>query len=151
VQFVLLFATATTATIAAHAAWPPLRDAIRALPAWVQFPLAVVAADLAQSLLHRAYHRVPGLWRLHRVHHSSVHIDWLAGSRLHLVDVVVTRGLVLLPLAILGFAPSAIYAYLTFVSLHAVFIHANFAPRAGWLERVLVMPHFLRLRRRPKA
>ena len=48
----------------------------------------------------------------------------------------------LLPFAVLGFAPAAIYAYLTFVSLHAVFIHANFAPRAGWLERLLVMPHF---------
>ena len=52
-------------------------------------------------------------------------MDWLAGSRLHLVDIVVTRGLSFVPLYVLGFAPAAVYAYLVFVSFHAVFIHAN--------------------------
>jgi sterol desaturase/sphingolipid hydroxylase (fatty acid hydroxylase superfamily) len=128
--------------LAPRLALPALQAWVVGLPLVVQLGLILVVADLAQYGLHRAFHEVPLLWRFHRVHHSSTAIDWLAGSRLHLVDVVVTRGLVLLPLAVLGFAPSAIYAYLTFVSLHAVFIHANFAPRAGWLERVLVMPHF---------
>jgi lathosterol oxidase len=128
--------------IAPRLAVPALQAEVAALPTVVQFLLVLVAADLAQYAVHRAFHEVPLLWRFHRVHHSSRALDWIAGSRLHLVDVVVTRGLVLLPLAVLGFAPSAIYAYLTFVSLHAVFIHANFAPRAAWLERVLVMPHF---------
>ena len=36
----------------------------------------------------------------------------------------------------------AVLAYLGFVSFHAVFIHANFAPRWPWLERWLVMPRF---------
>jgi lathosterol oxidase len=128
--------------IAPRLAVPALQAEIAALPLLAQLVLIVVAADLTQYGLHRAFHELPLLWRFHRVHHSSTAIDWLAGSRLHLVDVVVTRGLVLLPLAVIGFAPSAIYAYLTFVSLHAVFIHANFAPRAAWLERLLVMPHF---------
>jgi lathosterol oxidase len=128
--------------LAPRLAVPALQSAVAALPLIVQFAAALLVADLTQYGLHRAFHEVPLLWRFHRVHHSSTAIDWLAGSRLHLVDVVVTRGLVLLPLAVLGFAPPAIYAYLTFVSLHAVFIHANFAPRAGWLERVVVMPHF---------
>lgn len=128
--------------IAPRLAVPALQAVVATLPLVVQFGLILVVADLTQYGLHRLFHEVPVLWRFHRIHHSSTAIDWLAGSRLHLVDVVVTRGLVLLPLAIAGFAPSAIYAYLTFVSLHAVFIHANFAPRAAWLERVLVMPHF---------
>ena len=130
------------AAIAPRLAVPALREAITTLPVAVQFVSILVVADLTQYWLHRAFHEAPFLWRFHRVHHSSTAIDWLAGSRLHLVDVVATRGLVLLPLAVLGFAPSAIYAYLTFVSLHAVFIHANFRPRLPWLERVLVMPHF---------
>ena len=79
-------------------------------------------------------------------------MDWIAGSRLHLVDVVVTRGLVLLPLIVLGFDSRAVYAYLALVSFHAVFIHANFAPRAAWLERWIALPAWgclaERLRRR---
>ena len=82
------------------------------------------------------------LWRFHAIHHSSRALDWLAGSRLHLVDVVVTRGLVLVPLFLLGFAQPALYAYLVFVSFHAVFIHANVRFRFGWLDRVLATPRF---------
>ncbi len=107
-----------------------------------QTALIVLLADLAQYAVHRAFHAVPLLWRFHRVHHSVEQMDWLAGSRLHLVDVIVTRGLVLLPIVMLGFDPIATYAYLGFVSLHAVFIHANFAPKTAWLERWIAMPRY---------
>jgi lathosterol oxidase len=112
------------------------------LPWPVQFLLVVLVADIAQYAVHRASHSVPLLWRFHRVHHSVETMDWLAGSRLHLVDVVVTRGLVLAPIVLLGFDRSVLAAYLAFVALHAVFIHANFAPTASWLERIVVTPRF---------
>ena len=121
---------------------PALRQAVRALPLVVQFAACVLVADLAQYAVHRAFHRVPLLWRFHAVHHSAETMDWIAGSRLHLVDVVATRGLVLLPLVVLGFDERAVYAYLALVSFHAVFIHANFAPRAAWLERWVAMPRY---------
>lgn len=79
---------------------------------------AILLADLAQYGVHRAFHRVPLLWRFHAVHHSSRDMDWLAGSRLHVVDAVVTRGLVLVPLHLAGFAEPALYGYLAFVSFH---------------------------------
>lgn len=121
---------------------PSAQTAVQSLPVAVQFALAVLVADLAQYGIHRAFHAIPFLWRFHKVHHSVEVMDWLAGSRLHLVDVIVTRGLVLLPLVVLGFDQVAIYAYLALVSFQAVFIHANFAPRARWLERWVAMPRF---------
>jgi len=116
--------------------------AVRALPLVVQFLGAVLVADLAQYAVHRAFHQLPLLWRFHAVHHSSRDMDWLAGSRLHVVDAVATRGLVLVPLQLLGFAEPALYAYLVFVSFHAVFIHANVRFGFGWLERLVVTPRF---------
>ena len=86
--------------------------------------------------IHRLFHTVPFLWRFHAIHHSSVHLDWIAGSRLHLVDVVITRGFTLIPIVLLGFSQPAVYAYVVFVSFHAVFIHANVRwrwPRLRWL------------------
>ncbi|WP_119718364.1 sterol desaturase family protein [Cognatilysobacter tabacisoli] len=142
VQFVLIAVTASTATLAALAAYPALRDAIQSLPVWVQFLMAVFVADLAQALLHRAYHRVPWLWRFHAVHHSSREMDWLAGSRMHLVEIVLTRSFVLLPLLVLGFSASAVNAYVVLVGLQAVLAHANLGVRFGWLERVLVLPRY---------
>jgi sterol desaturase/sphingolipid hydroxylase (fatty acid hydroxylase superfamily) len=121
---------------------PSMQSAVQSLPWIVQFALAVLVADLAQYGVHRAFHSVPFLWRFHKVHHSLETMDWIAGSRLHLVDVIVTRGLVLLALLVAGFVQSAVYAYLALVSFHAVFIHANFAPRAAWLERWIAMPRF---------
>ena len=142
VQFILILVTAWTAQIAALAAFPALKAAIQGLPVWAQFLLAVFCADLAQATLHRAYHNVPWLWRFHSVHHSSRHMDWLAGSRIHFVEIVLTRGFVLLPLVVLGFAPAAINAYVILVGLQAVLAHANLGLRFGWLEYLLVLPRY---------
>lgn len=142
VQFVLIAVTASTSTVAALVAWPTLRDAIQSLPIWAQFLLAVFCADLAQALLHRAYHNIPFLWRFHAVHHSSRSMDWLAGSRIHLVEVLLTRSAVLLPLIVLGFAPDAINGYVILVGLQAVIAHANLNLDFGWLERVVVLPRY---------
>lgn len=124
------------------AVWQPaaVQRAITALPLWMQFVAIVVLSDLAQYWIHRAFHVVPALWRLHAIHHSSEVMDWLAGSRLHVIDVLATRGLVLVPIVLLGFARPALYAYLVFVSFHAVFIHANVRVRFGWFDHVLTTP-----------
>ena len=59
VQFILILVTASTSTVAALAAFPSLKAAIQSLPVWAQFLIAVFVADMAQALLHRAYHNIP--------------------------------------------------------------------------------------------
>ena len=142
VQFVLIAATASTSTVDALVASEIVKDAIRSMPVWLQFLLAVLAADLAQALLHRAYHNAPWLWRFHAVHHSTRRMDWLAGSRMHLLEILLTRSVVLMPLVVLGFAPAAINAYVILVGLQAVLAHANLRLDFGWLEYLLVTPRY---------
>ena len=67
---------------------PAVLEAMGRLPWLVQFFLAIFVADLAEYAIHRAFHTVPFLWRFHAIHHSSKALDWLAGSRSHLVDDV---------------------------------------------------------------
>ncbi len=142
VQFILILVTASTSTVATAVAVPEVKDAIGAMPGWAQFLLAVLVADVAQATLHRAYHRVSVLWRFHAVHHSSRDLDWLAGSRVHLAETVLTRSVVLLPLLALGFSTPAVNAYVILVGLQAVVAHANIGVRFGWLEYVLVLPRY---------
>ena len=78
----------------------------------------------------------------HAIHHSCERLDWLASARLHLGDIVVTRAVTFIPLFLLGFANGAIFAYLVFVSFHAIFIHANVNFRFGWLDWVIATPRF---------
>jgi sterol desaturase/sphingolipid hydroxylase (fatty acid hydroxylase superfamily) len=142
VQFILIAVTASTTTMDALIASEGLKAVIQSLPIWLQFILAVLVADLFQAGLHRIYHRVPFLWRFHAVHHSSRHMDWLAGSRIHLIEIVATRSAVLMPLVVLGFSAPAINAYVILVGIQAVLAHANLRINFGWLEYVLVTPRY---------
>ncbi len=69
-------------------------------------------------------------------------MDWLAGSRMHLVEVVLTRSLVLLPLLVPGFSTDAVNAYVILVGIQAVVAHANLRLDFGWLEYGLVTPRY---------
>jgi lathosterol oxidase len=124
------------------AAAPPLQATIRALPGVVQFVLLIFVADFTQYWVHRAFHAVPALWRFHAVHHSAEQMDWLAGSRLHLVDVAVTRGLTYVPIYVLGFSDGPLFAYLVLVSAQATFIHANVRFTFGPLRYLVATPQF---------
>ena len=94
-------------------------------PLLLQVFLIVLAADLIQYITHRFYHEVPLLWRFHAVHHSAKKMDWLAGSRQHILELIVTRCMVLTPIFILGFSKQVIDLYVVIVGLQAVFNHAN--------------------------
>ena len=129
----------------ALAALPALEGTARAVssqPIWIQFIELMVAADLVQYGVHRAFHRVPALWRFHAIHHSIREMDWLAGSRLHLVDVVVTRALVVLPAFALGFSESALYLWLVIIAMQGVLNHVNLRFRLRWIEHLVVTPRF---------
>lgn len=118
------------------------RAMVGALHPALQFVLLVAVVEFVNYWVHRAFHRVPWLWRFHAVHHSTREMDWLAGSRLHLVDIVITRAAGFVPVFVLGFASGPIYAYILFVSFHAVLIHANARIEFGWLGWLVTSPKF---------
>jgi sterol desaturase/sphingolipid hydroxylase (fatty acid hydroxylase superfamily) len=120
----------------------PLQGAVRVQPFWLQLIEVLLVTDLTQYWVHRLFHRIPLLWRFHAIHHSAEIMDWLAGSRLHLVDVIVTRGLSYVPVYWLGFGDPAVYAYIAIVSLQATFIHANVRFEFGLLKWVVATPQF---------
>lgn len=124
------------------AALPAVQGLVRGLPGVAQFALLILVADFTQYWVHRAFHAVPALWRFHAVHHSAEQMDWLAGSRLHLVDVAVTRGLTYVPIYVLGFADGPLFAYLVVVSAQATFIHANVRFTFRPLRYVVATPQF---------
>ncbi len=142
VQLLALATLAPALLLFRWAAWPALQRAVASQPLALQLTLAVLAADLASYAAHRAFHALPWLWRFHAIHHSSEALDWLAGSRLHLVDVIATRSAAFVPLFALGIEHTALAAYLVWVSAQATWIHANLGARTGWLEQLLVTPRF---------
>jgi len=142
VQLLTFLALWPAMTVAQALGMDEVSRRVAAQPVWLQVLELMLLADLVQYWVHRAFHRLPWLWRFHAIHHSIRELDWLAGSRLHLVDVVVTRALVVLPAFVLGFAEPALYAWLVIIALHGVFNHVNLRFRWRPLERLLVTPRF---------
>jgi lathosterol oxidase len=124
------------------ATFPDLQDWVAGQPFVLQFVGILFLTDLTQYWVHRLFHTVPLLWRFHAIHHSVDTMDWLAGSRLHLVDVAVTRGLTYVPIYLLGFAETPLFVYIAWVSIQATFIHANLRFEFGPLRWLLATPQF---------
>lgn len=119
-----------------------VRETVQSIHFIPQLLLAILAADLVQYWTHRSYHEIPFLWRFHAVHHSAKTMDWLAGSRQHLLELIVTRVGVLGILYVLGFEKSVMDMYIVVVGFQAVFNHANVHLPWGPAKYVVVTPDF---------
>jgi sterol desaturase/sphingolipid hydroxylase (fatty acid hydroxylase superfamily) len=130
------FIMARTGSLAAF------RAGIASQPWALQFLEVMLLTDFCQYWFHRAFHRFPFLWGFHAVHHSAKSMDWLAGSRMHFVEIILLRGVTSLPLLTLGFAPSVMQAYIGFVYVYASLVHANLRGDFDTLGIFLVTPRF---------
>ncbi len=141
---ILTFLTLTPSTIinANTGSWEAFRATVASLPWLVQFAIVLVASDLAQYWYHRAFHQVPFLWGFHAIHHSAKTMDWLAGSRMHLLEVVLLRMVTSLPLFTLGFSPSVMQAYLGFIFVWSSLLHANVGGDFDRIGRWIATPRF---------
>lgn len=119
-----------------------LQDWFRSLPGVVQFVVVLVTADLMEYATHRAMHEVPALWRFHAVHHSVERMDWMAGSRLHFLEPLVTRTVVMLPAFILGASDTPLLCYIVWAGFQAGLVHSNFGMELGPLKYVVATPLF---------
>ncbi|MBM3595455.1 MAG: sterol desaturase family protein [Alphaproteobacteria bacterium] len=143
VQLFAFLALAPQAYVNAQTSnWDAFRLWVANLPWVVQFVLAVILSDLFQYWYHRLFHKVPFLWGFHAVHHSAKAMDWLAGARMHFVEVVLLRAVTSLPLFTLGFSPSVLQAYIGFVYIYSSLLHANLAGDFDRLGHWIATPRF---------
>ncbi len=143
VQLFAFLALAPQAYVNAHTSgWGDFRLWVASLPWVVQFLAVVVLSDLFQYWYHRIFHQVPFLWGFHAVHHSARAMDWLAGARMHFVEVVLLRAVTSLPLFTLGFSPTVMQAYIGFVYVYSSLLHANLRGDFDRLGHWLATPRF---------
>jgi sterol desaturase/sphingolipid hydroxylase (fatty acid hydroxylase superfamily) len=119
-----------------------------ALPDWVEVVFAVLALDLAIYGQHILFHRVPLLWRLHRVHHTDTDFDVTTGTRFHPVEILLSLGIKCAAIVLLGAPPLAVLIFEVVLNVTAMFNHANARlPDTvdGWLRWLLVTPDMHRV------
>lgn len=94
-------------------------------PAWLAITVSVVALDLAIYLQHVMFHAVPALWRLHRMHHADLEIDVTTGLRFHPVEILLSMGIKLAVVAVLGPPAVAVLIFEVLLNATAMFNHSN--------------------------
>ena len=95
------------------------------VPWWPAFFVSVIIQSLANYGLHLYAHVNPALWRLHRIHHSDVHLDVTSTLRHHPLEVIAMT-LLLTPIYVIGgLSPFAIVFYETADQVFGMVTHAD--------------------------
>jgi sterol desaturase/sphingolipid hydroxylase (fatty acid hydroxylase superfamily) len=117
-------------------------------PAWLEILLAILILDLAIWAQHLVTHKVPLLWRLHRVHHADRDMDVTTAIRFHPVEIALSMGLKIGLVYLLGPAALAVILFEILLNGMAMFNHANLRlpPRLdAALRRIVVTPDMHRV------
>jgi len=109
-------------------------------PVWVQVAFFVVTHDLYIYWFHRWQHASPLLWRLHEAHHSNASIDWVAGLRSHVLEILINQSVEFAPMVLLGASPEVPLIKATIGAVWGLWIHANVDVRSGWLQWIVNGP-----------
>ena len=134
------------AALAAERGWGLLNGI--ALPDWAEVLLAILALDLALYVQHWATHRVPLLWRLHKVHHSDPAFDVTTAARFHPLEIVLSMLYKVAVVIALGLPVWGVFLFELVFTIATLFTHANFAlPRMleGAVRALLVTPDMHRI------
>ncbi|MGM0584364.1 MAG: sterol desaturase family protein [Pseudomonadota bacterium] len=117
-------------------------------PWWAELAIAVAVLDLAIWFQHLIFHKVPILWRLHRVHHADRDVDVSTGFRFHPVEIALSMLIKIGVVYAIGASALAVILFEVLLNGCAMFNHANIrlpAPVERALRWVLITPDLHRI------
>ena len=119
-----------------------------AAPIWLEWLLVILIFDFAIWAQHLITHKIPLLWRLHRVHHADRDMDVTTAIRFHPVEIALSMGLKIGLVYLIGPSVFAIVVFEILLNGTAMFNHANLRLPLGvdrLLRMVLVTPDMHRV------
>jgi sterol desaturase/sphingolipid hydroxylase (fatty acid hydroxylase superfamily) len=114
----------------------------------IVIPLFILLFDLTIYWQHRLYHKIPWLWRLHRMHHADPDFDLSTGIRFHPISIILSMLIKMLVIVLLGPPPVAVLLAEIILNVTAMFNHGNIylPPRIDAVLRLfLVTPDMHRV------
>lgn len=117
-------------------------------PLVIQWIATVIILDLIIYLQHFMFHKLPLLWRIHRVHHSDLDIDVTTGVRFHPLEIVISMAIKLGAVAVFGFPTGAVLFFEVLLNVTSLFNHSNIyipAPADQIIRLFIVTPDMHRV------
>jgi len=134
------------AAIAAENGWGLLN--FLHFPAAIIFILSLVLLDMLIYAQHVLMHKIPLLWRLHRVHHTDREIDVTTGVRFHPFEIVFSMGLKIAGVMLIGAPVLAVVVYEILLNAVSMFNHSNInlpLPVDSLIRKLIVTPDMHRV------
>src|SRR5204862_696842 len=94
------------------------------VPVAVSIVASVLMLDALAYARHRVLHAVGPLWRVHRVHHADVHLDFTTSFRFHPAEAILTNATWWAAI-IVGISPVAVLMYEALAAIFTVLTHVN--------------------------
>jgi sterol desaturase/sphingolipid hydroxylase (fatty acid hydroxylase superfamily) len=98
--------------------------------------IGFLALDLIIYAQHVAFHKIPALWRLHRMHHADLDIDVTTGVRFHPIEILISLLIKIGAILALGIPVVAVILFEVVLNVTSMFNHAN-GSMPSWLDRAL--------------
>src|SRR4051812_46547493 len=95
------------------------------IPFIIKLVLGVSCIDFTTYWVHRLAHKLPWLWRVHRVHHSDTTMDSSTFFRFHPLEILVFGPAQIIAVAIFGLNPVILGVYFFIQIVFNILQHAN--------------------------
>lgn len=117
-------------------------------PLWLEFTLSFLLLDMIIYWQHVVFHKIPLLWRLHRVHHTDIDFDTSTALRFHPIEILLSIAVKAATLFIFGISPITLLVFEVVLNFSAMFNHSNISfptKIENWLRAFIITPDMHRI------
>jgi sterol desaturase/sphingolipid hydroxylase (fatty acid hydroxylase superfamily) len=140
--FAFLAATQAEATKVVHGLGlpDPLPFTVASLPEPFALLVTFLLVDFAGWAAHYTIHRVPALWRFHKIHHAQTTLGFASTRRFHFAEYLAFRSFLFVPLVFLGVSVETYVGMIWVLTFLAFLSHCNVKVPLGVLNRIVITP-----------
>ncbi len=109
-------------------------------PVLGQLGLMFIIQDFTHWNVHRLLHRVPFLWKFHKVHHSVKEMGFAAHLRFHWMESIIYKSITFIPLLFIGFGIDDFFYLHIFTIVWGHYNHTNINLPIGPLKYIFNNP-----------
>ncbi|BFT31265.1 sterol desaturase family protein [Alteromonas sp. D210916BOD_24] len=99
-----------------------------------------ILQDFLYYWFHRASHNIHWFWVAHVVHHSSTRMNFTTAFRQSVLYPIVGMWLFWLPMIMIGFSPTVVFAIVAINLAYQFFVHTQTVGNLGWFEHIFNTP-----------
>lgn len=117
-------------------------------PKWLTILLSLLLLDFAIYLQHMVFHKIPVLWRIHRVHHTDLGFDASTAVRFHPLEILLSMYYKMALVLAFGISPWTVIGFEIILNACSLFNHGNVRIPEPWDSRLrwfLITPDMHRI------